>query len=265
MKKLSKLIPQINHLVQQFRPISLDEMDEVAFLNRTDTKFLMPSFRLPELLNLAMQEYHVLEIDGMRDFSYRTTYFDTEDFSLYRTQQKGKLNRYKVRHRTYESTGMAFLEIKFKSNKNRTIKWRIKNHLEHGMINEQGKGFLFEKLEINPHELRPVVDNRFNRITLVNNEYKERVTVDFDMSFANVAGDEYHLPYLAIIELKRDGLSNQSPFINLLKMFQIREGGISKYSVGSALLYNLPHQNSLKSKFLKLNKLKNDYDLFTVA
>lgn len=265
MKKLSKLIPQINQLVQEFRPISLSEMDEVAFLNRTDTKFLMPTYRLPELLKLAQADYQVLEIDYMRDFSYKTIYFDTDDFSLFKIHQTGKMNRYKIRHRTYEATGIAFLEIKFKSNKNRTLKWRINNYLHNGDLNEQGRGFLEDKLNLNTVELKPVLENHFNRITLVSNEYKERITLDFNLSFSNEAGVERHLPYLGIVELKRDGFSNQSPFITLLRQFQIREGGVSKYCVGTALLYDLPNYNALKPKFLKLNKLKNEYDVFTVA
>jgi hypothetical protein len=265
MKKLNNLLPLVNDLVRQYQPISLDEMDEVAFLNRTDTKFLMPTYRLPDLLRAASSTYQVLEINGMRDFAYRTVYFDTDDFSLFRVHLAGKMNRYKIRHRTYLATDTSYLEIKFKSNKNRTIKWRIKNRMDSGELNEQGEAFIKDRLNVSAKGFKPVIENHFNRITLVSNATKERITLDFNLSFENTAGKQCHLPYLAIVELKRDGFSNQSPFITLLKQFQIREGGVSKYCIGSALLYDLPLLNALKPKLLKLNKLKNDYDLFTVA
>jgi hypothetical protein len=265
MKKLNEIMPKVESIINNFEPISLHQMDQVEFMNRTDTKFLMPSVFLPELLKIVQENYQVLEIEGMRSFTYRTTYFDTDDFFLYQKHMKGKMNRFKVRHRVYEATGVSFLEIKLKSNKNRTIKYRIKNKLEDGAINPNGINFLTANLDFDPSTLKPMVENCFDRITLVNNQYKERVTIDFNLSFASPLGNERHLPFLAIIELKRDGFSNQSPFISLLKQHNIRESGFSKYCVGSALLYDLPNQNRLKPKFLKLNKLRNDYNLVTVA
>ena len=40
--------------------------------------------------------------------------------------QNKKLNRYKIRQREYLISDISFFEIKFKSNKGRTIKKRIK-------------------------------------------------------------------------------------------------------------------------------------------
>jgi hypothetical protein len=265
MKKLNEILPKVDLIVSHFEPIGLSQMDQVEFMNRTDTKFLMPSVFLPQLLKVASENYQVLEIDGLRNFSYRTMYFDTPDFFLYQKHMKGKMNRYKVRHRLYEATDTAYLEIKLKTNKKRTVKIRIKNNLDDGQINDTGLDFLSANLDFDPSELRPMVENRFNRITLVSNANKERVTIDFNLSFASPNGNEKHLPYVAIIELKRDGFSSQSPFISILKQLNVRESSFSKYCVGSALLYDLPNQNRLKPKFLQLNKLRNDYNLVTVA
>lgn len=265
MKKLSEVLPLVEQIVCGFKPISLAEMDEVEFMNRTDTKFLMPSMKLPQLLRMASEHYQVLEIEGMRNFRYRTMYFDTKDFFLYEKHMKGKMNRYKIRHRMYEATGVSFLEIKLKNNKNRTVKWRIKNRLNNGLLDDNGLAFLAKNIEIDPNELCPMVENQFNRITLVSNKHKERVTIDFNLGFSSPQGATRALPYLAIVELKREGFSCQSPFISLLKQHNIRESGFSKYCIGSALLYDLPNQNQLKPKFLKLNKLKHDNNLVTVA
>ncbi|MFT3739768.1 MAG: polyphosphate polymerase domain-containing protein [Breznakibacter sp.] len=266
MKRLNEeVLPWVDQLVGEFGPVSLAEMDEVEFMNRTDTKFLMSSIRLPELLRQALKHYRILEIEGMRNFRYRTVYFDTKDFFLYEKHMKGKMNRYKIRHRMYEATGVSFLEIKLKNNKNRTIKWRIKNRLNNGLLDENGLAFLAKNIDIDPKELLPMVENHFNRVTLVSNQFKERVTIDFNLGFNSPQGIQCSLPFLAIVELKRDGFSCRSPFISLLKQYNIREGGFSKYCVGSALLYDLPNQNQLKPKFLKLKKIEHDNNLVIVA
>lgn len=266
MKNFNKIIlPEINDIACLFSPIGLSEMDKVEFMNRTDTKYLLSARILPRLLKAAIGKYQILEINQLRNFSYRTTYFDTEDQSFFREHLKGKLNRYKVRHRVYESTGIAFLEIKFKSNKKRTIKCRIKNQLDEGHFNEQALQFLSTNLAMDVNKLVPILENRFNRLTLVSNENKERITIDFNLSFRNFNGKSEELPYLAIVELKREGFTCQSPFISLLKQFEIRESGFSKYCIGNAMLHDLPLKNALKPKFIKLNKLKNEYDLFFVA
>ena len=268
MKNFDKIIlPELVNITSEFKPISLKEMDEVEFMNRTDTKYILSARQLPALLKEASNQYQILEINKERNFSYRTTYFDTEDYHFFREHMKGKLNRFKVRHRVYEATGISFLEIKFKSNKRRTIKWRIRNEwsLKDKSFNQDAVQFLTENISIDADHLKPILENNFNRFTLVNNNNKERITIDFNLAFKDFNGKEESLPYLAIAELKREGFTCQSPFISILKKFELRESGFSKYLIGNALLYNHEYLNALKPKFLKLDKLKNDYDLFIVA
>jgi hypothetical protein len=55
---------------QQFAPISLKEMDTVALLNRTDTKFIL-SWSV--LRTIALQpDYRMLVVNGQRLNHYRT-------------------------------------------------------------------------------------------------------------------------------------------------------------------------------------------------
>src|SRR5664279_6433090 len=121
--------PEIHKLLSSFVPIGLNEMDDVSLMNRVETKYVFSANKLPELLNHLSKGYRMLDIDLMRIFPYHTTYLDTSDFLFYTQQLRGKLNRHKVRYRCYESTGLAFLEIKKRTNKNRTIKWRIESQL----------------------------------------------------------------------------------------------------------------------------------------
>jgi hypothetical protein len=260
------LLPEIINIASAFEPITLKEMDQVAFMNRTDTKYIASSRQIPALLKLAMKKYQMLEIEQMRAMPYSTTYFDTEDYHFYNEQIKGKMNRCKVRHRVYLTSGIAFMEVKFKSNKNRTIKWRIRNEWsQEQSLNTDAISFLNNNIDVEAEKLVPILDNRFTRLTLVNNADKERITIDFNMSFTDMKGHTEHLPYLAILELKREGFTCQSPFISILKQFNLRETGFSKYCIGHAILADKQNTNILKSKFLKLDKLKNDYEFFTVA
>lgn len=104
----------IQNIVSQIKPISLEEMDSVKLLNRTDTKFVFEANKLPLLLEDAKELYCALNIDNNPFQGYRTIYYDTKDKYMYHIHQTGRANRYKVRHRTYLSSGDGFLEVKFK-------------------------------------------------------------------------------------------------------------------------------------------------------
>src|ERR1041384_2152206 len=87
--------------IDKYQPITLEEMDNVKLMNRTDTKYTFHISRLDEVLEMVMENYRVLEINGKRISNYKTLYYDTNGLELYHKHQSGKLNRYKVRHRTY--------------------------------------------------------------------------------------------------------------------------------------------------------------------
>src|SRR5665811_828700 len=140
------LKPEIHTLLSSFVPIGLSEMDEVSLMNRVETKYVFSSGKLPDLLNRLHGNYKILEIDSIRTFPYYTTYLDTPALLFYTQQLRGKLNRHKVRYRYYESTGLSFLEIKKRTNKNRTIKWRIESQLNTNSPDESASSFLKEYL-----------------------------------------------------------------------------------------------------------------------
>lgn len=94
--------------LNQFNPITLQEMDGVKLMDRTDTKFTFNIQQLPEILEEAKEYYRILEVESNRISRYKTLYFDTEDFDLYNEHHSGKLNRYKIRHRTYVESNLGF-------------------------------------------------------------------------------------------------------------------------------------------------------------
>ena len=243
-------------IMEKFNPVGLEEMNSVQLMNRTDSKYVFSVHKLPELLELAINQYHILQIDHKRDFLYRTIYMDSSDFLFFNQHIKGKLPRFKVRYRLYEHNGRSFLEVKCKTSKNNTTKNRIENRLAEGDINEAGIRFLQDYIPVDSLSLKPVLTSRFVRLTLVGLESSERITIDYNLSFSDNAGKVTELPLLAIAELKKERVNNQSVFNKLIKECNIRQTGFSKYCIGMSLLYNMPKQNTLKRRLLLISKIE---------
>lgn len=246
----------IDHQLHTFNAISLKEMDSVKLMNRTDRKFCFKSALLPDLLAQLSSHYRVLEIKGRRLSSYQTLYYDTPDFAMYHLHHSGKLNRYKVRHRTYVESGLGFLEVKFKTNKGRTIKNRVSMqevpmHFEH-----ESAEFLYAHLPFNATCLVPVLWVNYSRITLVSLHSAERLTIDINLSYAKQGGERL-IEDLVIAEVKQDR-KTPSPFFSLMKQMRIGEGSISKYAMGIALMYKELKSNNFKSKINSILKLTHD-------
>src|SRR4051812_12077582 len=116
---------EVLHILREFSPITLEEMDEVKLQDRTDTKFVFAAKLLPSILEKLSKDCKVLEVNGIRLSRYETLYYDTDDFLLYNMHQNRRANRYKIRTRKYVESDLNFFEIKFKNNKGRTIKERV--------------------------------------------------------------------------------------------------------------------------------------------
>jgi hypothetical protein len=142
------------------------------------------------------------------------------------------LNRFKIRHRTYIESEIGFLEVKFKNNKGRTIKERIKKNEVPQIWDEASEIFLNSKLPFESKSLKPVVWINYKRITLVSKTTAERVTIDLDMEFIG-NNNKVDLSKLVIAEVKQDN-KKQSVFIDAMKHYHIREGSLSKYCMAIA-------------------------------
>jgi hypothetical protein len=249
----------ISEILGSFVPISLNEMDRVKLMNRVDSKYVFAVNKLPDLLGNLSGSYRVLDIDQIKVFPYHTTYLDTPEFLFFSQHLRGKLNRYKIRFRRYESTGISFLEIKKKTNRNKTIKWRIENSSDTNCPNQDASTFISEYLPYKNPALLPVLINRYTRVTLVDKNVNERLTLDFNLEFGSPEGKNVVLPFLAVAELKSEGNTCQSHFLKTMKQFCIRPGGFSKYCIGSTLVREMPRTNILKQNLLQIKKIENEY------
>ena len=234
-------------------PVSLDEMGKVKLMNRVDTKYLTTEKTLVRLLGMVTGDYYVQETGGKRNLPYFTRYFDTEGDRMYHEHQRGRKSRQKIRIREYVSSGLKFLEVKTKSNKGRTKKKRVET--EGYSLGSGHDGFLEKHTPWRSPELRPRLENRFRRITLVNRRMTERLTIDTSLNFHNLkTGMDMDLSGLVIIELKRDG-NTVSPASAMLRELRVMPHGFSKYCMGMAFTDPGLRQNRIKERIRSVMRI----------
>ncbi len=249
---------EIDNLLNEYISIGLDEVAKVQLMDRVDRKYIVPLQIIPKLLGQIEEFYFVQEINKKRKSSYSTLYYDTPDFYFYHSHVNGKLNRTKVRIRRYDDVDIQFLEAKLKSNKGRTTKERIKRESFYGM-DSVGTDFLDNYLDfIDSKDLKPVLTNSFRRTTLVNKQFNERITIDFDLSFQNYEKTKsLDAPSLCIIEIKQNK-RGFSPIGLALRDMRIRKTGISKYCLGISTLFDEVKSNRYRAKVRQIEKRTKD-------
>lgn len=250
----SKPAVEMERLADGFEPISLQEMDSVALLNRMDVKFAMPTGQLLQSMKNLQNDYRMLVVDGKRLNHYRTLYFDTPDFQLYQAHVNGRSERYKVRSREYVDTHLAFLEVKHKTRKDRTIKDRILTPHQVVRIGQDDSSWVESLTLLDGKALEPKLWNTFTRMTLVNKLASERVTLDVGLSFYTDSRS-IRLNEIAIAELKMESNDYSSPFWREMRDQRVQPGSFSKYALGVALLYEGIKKNTLKPRIFWVEKM----------
>ncbi len=247
----------ILELISQFDPITLDQMDKVKLMRRTDTKFVFNIDKLPLLLEKALDNYFMVEIENEREQKYETTYFDTDDYMMYRLHHNGKLNRFKIRIRKYVYSKQQFLEVKRKNNRGETIKNRIKHGDKVTKIEEEkSHDFLDNFTPYNSNGLVPKLGNKFIRLTLVNKDFSERITLDYQLNFYDLKYNlEAESGNVCIAEIKKGRDNKNSPFIKYLNELHIYSMGFSKYCMGIALLNPEVKSNLFKPRMRKIENI----------
>jgi len=228
-------------------------MDSVSLLKRTDTKFILHQNQLLHILEGIRDSYNILEIEGSRISTYQSLYYDTKENLFYKSHHNGKIRRAKIRKRRYKESGDTFLEVKKKDGKGNTNKIRTQISDFDAEICDASQRFLNETIPMEKN-ISPTLKNTFKRITLVNQEAKERVTIDFNLKFRNNTKKRSY-KQLVIIEVKQERLDRNSPIILILKSIGNNPERISKYCLGMVSLYKNLKYNIFKKKILRINKL----------
>lgn len=244
---------EIMNCLNLFDPISLKEMDSVKLLDRIDTKFVFHAELLPKILEEASVYYRMLEVKGTRMSQYETLYFDTDSLLLYQKHHNKHTNRFKIRFRKYVESNLSFFEIKFKNNKGRTIKERIKQRDITSAIENDAAEFLINKTQMEASDFLPQLWVNYHRITLVNRDSFERLTIDLGLTFI-CDGKSTCYNNLVIAEVKQEK-ANDSPFLGIMKEHKIRQGSISKYCFGVISMRDNVKSNNFKKNILTIKKV----------
>ena len=231
------MMSSIDEALAGFEPITLGGANDVAELQtRIDRKYVVDEATLLGLLDAMAPAVRVLEIDGQRSCEYSSTYFDTEDFTLYRAAVQGRRQRYKVRSRTYGATGPCFLEVKSKGRRGANIKSRIRYcRGDHAAITADGHDFVAGVT--GGHDLAaallPVLTTEYRRSTLIDPNDRTRLTFDRRLRCIDESGGEASLDAI-VVETK----STRAPSAadRWLWQHHVRPTPISKYCTGLAAI-----------------------------
>jgi hypothetical protein len=252
---------QVEKYLADFPTIGLDELDAIKLMKRYDTKFIFHKDKLKSVFDYLRNNYQVLAINRNRVFKYENVYYDTDNHFFYYQHHNKKLNRYKIRCRKYIETNQCYFEVKFKSNKAKTIKTRLllkDNHIN-GKLTDESKEFARKSVLINNDniidKISPSLWISFNRVTFANLVNKERLTFDINLTYTDKKSNNQKINNLIIAELKSEKLSMNSTFFQYLKSLEISPSNFSKYCMGIAITEKNIRYNRFKNKLLKLKNL----------
>lgn len=232
--------------------ISLSDVRLIKLMNRIDTKYVACSDKLVDLLKAALDNGYLVQCNRNPFCRYETLYYDTSDYSMYLMHHNRRYIRQKIRFRKYFDTGQTFLEIKSKIIKGRTDKIRIE--IMPGDESCRYDEFISANTPFKFNDLYPSIRTDFHRITLVDSDKTERITIDFDLTIKNLRTDKCTaFEKMLIIELKQNKLNN-SMLKKILKEKNIHPFKVSKYCLGVATTENIK-SNRFKSKLHYINKL----------
>lgn len=248
-------------ILEEFAPITLEEMEGVKLLNRIDTKYLTNEETLVRVLADAVAAgYRALVAEGVKVSPYKSVYFDTPELRMFLDHHNRRLVRQKVRTRVYVNSGEAYLEIKRKNNHGRTKKKRIGIE-EYEMMEFAGNpaacAYLARHSLFTVGDISPVLSTAFERITLVNPARTERLTIDTRLHFRNYqTGRQASLEDAIIIELKQDGHA-ASQMKKILLDNRVKPVRISKYCIAETLTDPSVKRGRFKVKVRTIEKIIN--------
>jgi len=255
IQKMNKNKPFIfQNILDELQTVSLSELDKVKLLDRQDTKFVFNQIQLPLLLEKIKPFYRILEIKKSPVFTYDNTYFDTDNFLFYNQHHNENRERFKVRLRKYNINSKSFFEIKIKNNKNRTVKKRLLVNGMNNYLGEQEKDMVSKIIGLPPNQLAPILNVQFSRMTLTDNSFNERLTIDNNLSVKNGTGSKI-FDQLVISEIKQKKYNPKSDFIQILRNLKIPEMKFSKYCMGMLHVNKGIKYNRFKPKLLQINKI----------
>lgn len=206
-----------------------------SLLQRTDTKFIVPSSLAVWVLARIATSYQVVQHGPGPLAPYVTDYYDTTDLQCFFETMRGTLPRHKVRVRSYQD-GTCFLETKAKDESGFTRKHRLRRPGRVEGMTAKEKEHVAGRTCLAVDDLILSIGIDYDRMTLVNPGSEERVTVDSNIAI-RVGATRLRFPDVAIIETKQRSLDQHTPVAESLRFHGIAATGMSKYCAGMALAH----------------------------
>jgi hypothetical protein len=251
---MGEFVHQISEITHTMAPITLEEIEALALMDRVDVKFILHEREfLPALMQVADQ-YHILEIDRLRGANYLSTYFDTPDFAMYHMHHNGARSRFKVRWRWYLDSSIIYLEVKEKTNRERTRKQRVRLTGPIDDLRGLDLSWLPAHFPHDPATLAPTVWTRFRRLMLADIDRGERITIDLDLQVGDTTRT-VALPGLVIVEIKQRKFSLSSPLARQFHDIHRSPRHVSKYCVGMVTLHPEIKNNQFKQVIRRLETI----------
>ena len=238
--------------IAKFESHDLSQLSNASLMDRVDTKFIVPRALLSSMLAKLQTEYTVLEINGQRTSLYENSYYDTPSFKHYMAHHNRRSNRFKLRKRTYCDSAIAFLEIKFKNNRGRTVKSRRSVAMDDSALNTNNQELMQESGLTSFDEHQVVQTSSYNRIALANEAAGERLTIDLNLHVHDTSTNkQFDIGDWAIVEIKQNVYDRDTTFFRWARSHGLRTCSFSKYCMG--LYYTGP--DALKrNNFHKINR-----------
>lgn len=245
-------------LTAALSPISLEELNaKASMLVRLDNKYILGGQGMRDAMDLFSHEFDVLEIDGLRRFTYETCYFDDAERTCYYDHHRGRKKRFKVRLRKYLDAGLCFVEVKLKGHRGITHKRRLKQPLDHyGQLDAEALAHVEQSYwelygRSFDYHLEPAMEMRYQRVTLVKKAGDERMTIDFNLEFSYGGKTFKADPNTFIVETKSPNANGTADKI-LRRLHQHPTKRCSKYCVAMATLEAVSKHNKFLPAMRKI-------------
>jgi hypothetical protein len=219
-------------------------VDHAGLLTRVDRKYLLSRADAEVLVDLLPDQARVLDIDGVRVFGYRSTYYDTDAWTSYRGAAQKRRRRFKVRRRVYLDSGQHWLEVKTRQGRF-TVKERVAvdpGEGRWGGLYAPHAQFVADRLAaaqvppVDPAALHPAVETSYRRATVLLPGDAARLTLDTALTWTNArTGGALGAPDLVIVETKTAGAPCGAD--RLLWSLGTRPAKVSKYATGVAVFH----------------------------
>ena len=222
-------------------PVSLDDVVEnAALLDRVDRKYLVMLDTARNLVEALTASHGVLQIDGRRSTTYRSTYFDTATYSSSRSHVQRRRRRWKVRSRLYVEDQLCRIEVKTKNGRGGTIKTVAPSEpSRYARLDGAERGFVAKVLadvhpEVEIDALIPTAEVTYARASLADLKAGTRVTFDWNLLATLRGGDAWVDENYVLVETKGGQVPAHAD--RVLTTLGARPQSFSKYVAATALI-----------------------------